>query len=118
MQKPTKEARMHLHAMVSLANTLLSESLNQNDPVLPPERTISKEEFIQQYNEHSSILMNLMDNLETEDEQDVNASLQESRLTLMDLCNTLQAKLDKLNNLRFWIDNMIFDSSSADSHSV
>ena len=112
-ERPTKLAREHLESMVSLANTLISESINETDPILPPFRSLSKEEFLAQYSEHSEQLKKILLNLQPEPVDNVDASLRESRASLVELVNELQAKLDKLNNLCFWMDNMISDRNSV-----
>ena len=116
--RPTKLARQHLEAMISLANILISESINETDPILPPFRTLSKEDFLEQYGAHSCALKELLLNLKTEPVENVDAAelqkkLQESRESLVDLVGKLQKKIDKLNDLCFWMDNMISDRNPA-----
>lgn len=105
--RATVQARQHLEEMVSLANTLISESMNQSNPIDPPIRTLSKEDFLSQYKMHSESLKELLMHLDPEPVEKVDASLQESRGTLIEVVSELQKKLDKLNNLCFWMDNMV-----------
>ena len=109
----THTAREHLHRMVELANCLISESINQTDPVKPPVRTISKEQFVEEYNLHSTELCKILDNLhDSEDVGPIDHEVEKSRKDLVKMVQTLQEKIDKLNDLRFWMDNMIFDEST------
>lgn len=111
----THVAREHLHQMVELANRLITESINQTDPVLDPERTISKEEFVEKYKYHSNELCGILDNMhEPEDVPTIDHEVEKSRKDLVEMVQNLSAKIDKLNDLRFWMDNMIFDKSSKE----
>lgn len=114
----THVAREHLHQMVELANRLISESINQTDPVLPPKRTISKSEFVEQYNFHSSELCGILDNLHDSEappeESNIDHEVSKSRKDLVEMVQILKDKIDKLNDLRFWMDNMIFDESTKE----
>ncbi|KAK8866642.1 hypothetical protein M9Y10_009608 [Tritrichomonas musculus] len=111
----THAAREHLHQMVELANLLISESINQTDPVLPIKRTISKEQFVEQYNHHSTELCSILDDLhDSEDVPSIDHEVEKSRKDLVILVKTLQEKIDKLNDLRFWMDNMISDDSTKE----
>ena len=74
------DARKHLHKMVELANCLISESINQTDPVLPPERTIPKSQFVDIYNQHSNELCRILDDLHgSDDVQPDDYELEKSR---------------------------------------
>ena len=112
------EARQHLHAMVELANRLISESINQTDPVLPPERTIKKDDFLREYLGHSNELCKILDSLNESDQnvENCDQKVEKSRNDLAILVKNLQEKLDKLNDLRFWMDNMIFDGNGKQNN--
>lgn len=106
----TKRARELLHEMIRLANCLITESINQTNPVLPPARTVSKQEFVDNYTQCSAELCHILDNLEeSENTQSFDQEVEKSRNDLQIKVQTLQEKLDKLNDLRFWVDNMISD---------
>jgi hypothetical protein len=62
VETSAQRARAHLHEMISLANRLITESVNQSDPIEPPERTISKSEFTTEYLAHSAELCELLEN--------------------------------------------------------
>jgi len=113
-----KEASFHLHQMVSLANTLLQESINTSDPIDPPCRTISKEEFVQLYSEHSNALKNLLQSMDVGNYDNVDSLLENSRNELRQKVNKLNEKLDKLNDLRFWMDTTIFDEEGSKAASI
>jgi hypothetical protein len=104
-------ARDRLHEMISLANRLISESINQSDPIEPPDRTISKADFTTQYLAHSAELCELLEHpSDDEDGPPVDAELAQARAELTEGLAILQAKLSKLNDLRFWMDNMVIDT--------
>lgn len=111
MQEVEQDPRAHLHAMIALADRLICESLNETDPAEPPERTVSKEEFLSRYMAHSNALCGILDNMRADDMPNVDEELAAARSELATAVQHLQVKLDKLDNLRFWMDNMIFDQS-------
>lgn len=115
MTRSTKEAHEHVQAMVKLANMLITESINQTDPILKPERSLDTQEFLRQYTEHSNLLSQIMTTIgqpeDVEVPEDIDDQIERSRKELKDAVDKLQKKLFKLNNLRFWIDNMQLDNT-------
>ena len=110
MEDFDQDPRAHLHEMIALADKLIGESLNEADPVRPPERTVSKDEFRRLYLGHSSALCRILDNMTVRDDApNVDEELVAARHELAEKVQTLQAQLDKLDNLRFWMDNMFCD---------
>ncbi|OHT10096.1 hypothetical protein TRFO_20722 [Tritrichomonas foetus] len=84
---------------------------------MPPARTISKEQFLQEYMAHSNALSRILDNLnDTDDGTNYDHGVEKSRNDLVILVKNLQEKIDKLNDLRFWMDNMIFDGHSKEDN--
>ena len=116
MERETKQAHEHVRAMVSLANTLIGESKNKNDPILPPQRTLSKEDFVQQYKEHALALKDIMSRIGQQEQHevipDIDEQIQQEREELKQLVEKLEKKLEKLDHLRFWMDNMVFDKKA------
>jgi hypothetical protein len=110
--RPTQLARDHLHEMIALANQLVRESVNQEDPVDPPVRTLTKDGFLQEYLSHSQSLCDLLDNLPDGDDLPVDNKLNQARTNLAQLVDKLCVKLEKVNNLKFWMDNMICSRNS------
>ncbi|EAY20825.1 hypothetical protein TVAG_436490 [Trichomonas vaginalis G3] len=115
MQRPTKEAHEHLQAMVRLANLLITESINQTDPILKPERSISTQDFLREYTEHSKALSQIMSTIGQPEDldvpEDIDEQIEQSRKELADAVQRLQVKLNKLNHLRFWMDNMVMEKT-------
>jgi hypothetical protein len=111
VETTAQRARAHLHEMISLANSLISESVNQSDPIERPVRTISKEDFTSQYLAHSSELCDLLEHPSDDDDgPPVDEELAQARSELTESVHVLEAKLNKLNDLRFWMDNMVMDT--------
>jgi hypothetical protein len=95
--------------MVELANMLFTESVNQSNPIMPADRTLPPDDFLAHYLAHSHALCNIIDQHpdpiqlpEVEDEE-----LKAARRVLKERLAVLQEKLEKLNTLRFWMDNML-----------
>lgn len=109
MEDPATEAREHLNTMVDMANRLISESLNTVDPVDEPVRTIQKEDFLNQYMPHSCALSAFMDDDNTPDERDCSAELTEAREGLAKDVAILRTRLERLDELRFWMNTMVFE---------
>ena len=115
-ERNTKQAHEHIRAIVRLTNTLIKESINKKDPILAPQRTLSKQDFVTQYQEHYHALLEIMTTIGARDggqpDPSLDAQIQEERKELQHYVNILEKKLDKLNTLRFWIDNMVFDKEA------
>jgi hypothetical protein len=110
VETSSDRARGHLHEMISLANRLISESVNQSDPIEPPQRTISKADFSTEYLSHSAELCRLLEHLsDDEDGPPVDDQLAHAREELAESLGRLQVKPTKLNDLRFWMNNLIVD---------
>lgn len=112
----TESAREHLHTMVHLADRLICESLNETNSVEDPERSVSKEEFLEQYLGHSNALCEILDNIDSEgpvdmDPRVLDQEIAQKRQELADAVAILKDKIAKLNDLRFWMDNMINDTN-------
>ena len=101
-----QDARNHLNQMISLVNTLVSESINLNNPADPPFRTLSKEQFLQEYKHHSALLSECLDSNLTEEHEPVDEELRTARSELNDLVMKLDEKTTKLGRLCFWVENM------------
>jgi C4-dicarboxylate-specific signal transduction histidine kinase len=111
VETSAQRARAHLHEMISLANRLITESVNPLDPIEPPDRTISKADFTPEYLAHSSELCELLENpSDDEDGSPVDEELAQARAELTAAVTELEAKLNKLNDLRFWMDNLLIDT--------
>jgi hypothetical protein len=109
-----EQARAHLHGMISLSNRLISESIDQSNPIEPPIRTISKEDFTAQYLAHSAELCELLEHpSDDEDGPPVDAQLAQARAELAEGLAVLQAKLGKLSDLRFWMDNLVIGAAAS-----
>jgi hypothetical protein len=114
VETTAQRARAHLHEMISLANRLISESVNQSDPIEPPSRTISKEDFTSQYLSHSYELCDLLEHQSDDEEGSlVDERLSQARAELTESVRALEGKLSRLNDLRFWMDNMVIGSSAV-----
>lgn len=107
----TESAREHLHAMVELADRLICESINETDPVERPVRSLSKKELLSEYQRHSQALCEQLDNLDTDEPPNVDEELAQARQELAEAVDKLKGKVEELNNLRFWMDNMIHDTT-------
>jgi hypothetical protein len=100
--------------MIALANRLISESINQSDPIDPPVRTVSKGDFIAEYMAHSTALVEFRDNPPSDESfHPLDDELREARNALAESLARLEVKLGKLGDLRFWMDNMIIEQNSA-----
>jgi hypothetical protein len=98
--------------MISLANRLISESVNPFDPIEPPVRTISKADFTPEYLAHSAELCELLENpSDDEYSSSVDEELAQARAESAASVTELEAKLNKLNDLRFWMDNLVIETS-------
>ena len=104
-----QDAYNHLKEMVNLSNILISESVNENDPIEDVQRTLSKEDFLTYYKSHSSELCNILDNLKKEDYENVDDQLSEAKKDLSSQVEILKKKYEKLNELRFWLDNSVIN---------
>jgi hypothetical protein len=93
--------------MIELANLLIGESIQPDDPISPPTRTLAKDEFFPLYQEHSKMLCDLLDEPNQEEPPPVDEELIEARGQLHASLDVLQQKLEKLNTIRFWMGNMI-----------
>ena len=115
-ERDTKQAHEHIRAIVRLANTLISESINKNDPIQQPVRSISTSDFLTQYKEHYQALLAIMSKIDEPEEHEVEPDIDEKirveREELNNLVTKLQNKLEKLDHLRFWMDNMVFDKTA------
>ena len=116
MERETKAAHEHVKEMVRLANTLINESINKSNPILAPQRTLSTEDFEAQYSEHYRALFDIMSRIgqreEHENITDIDEQIKTEREELKQLVKKLETKLGKLDHLRFWMDNMVFDKTA------
>ena len=116
MERGTKQAHEHIRAIVRLTNTLINESINKSDPILPPQRTLSKEDFVNQYKEHYLALKSIMSTIGAEEQHEVDPNIDEQitqeRAELKSLVEQLSNKLEQLDHLRFWMDNMVFNKNA------
>ena len=119
MERETKQAHEHVRAMVRLANTLINESINKSDPISAPQRTLSKEDFFNQYKDHYQALLGIMARIGLREEHefipDIDEQIKTEREELKQLVEKLDNKLDKLDHLRFWMDNKVFDKTAPNS---
>jgi hypothetical protein len=100
--------------MIALANRLISESINQSDPIDPPVRTVSKDSFVAEYMAHSAALVEFLDNPPSDESlPPLDDELREARNALAESLARLEVKLGKLSDLRFWMDNMIIEQNST-----
>ena len=116
MERETKVAHEHVKEMVRIANTLINESINKSNPILAPQRTLSTEQFQAQYTEHYRALYDIMSRIGLREEHefipDIDEQIQTEREELKQLVAKLENKLGKLDHLRFWMDNMVFDKTA------
>ncbi|KAH0790131.1 hypothetical protein GPJ56_006026 [Histomonas meleagridis] len=101
-----QEARNHLNQMIFLVNTLISESINESNPTDPPIRKLSKDQFLAEYKEHSSLLTECLNTAKEEEHEPVDEELKAARAELNDLVLKLEEKTQKLGRLCFWVENM------------
>ena len=99
----TQKSREDLNEMISLVNTLITESINQLNPINPPVRTLSQDQFLEQYKLHSDSLCALLDSLEAQEHEPVDAELRAARTELQALTDKLNDKKEKLREIEFWM---------------
>jgi hypothetical protein len=106
----------HLRAMVELAGTFFTESLNRSNPIMPADRTLHPDDFLTDYMAHSNALCAIITQHtghtqppEVDEELDrvLDKELEQGRGVLKKQLAVLEEKLAKLNTLRFWMDNML-----------
>lgn len=109
----TKLAQAELQELIRLANTLIKESINQLDPIKTPERTIEIQEIANLYSQHAENLARYMDQIENykinERNPHLDEELNQARFELEELVNQLNDKLSRLDEVCFWMDNMVYD---------